>query len=324
MRVLVTGGTGFLGGHLIRDLSGSECQIIALARNMPQGAWPDNVVWCCNNDFQDRDWLSDVLGGIDVVIHAAAYAHQTRETSEEDKQIFQAVNVGLTDQLFSVSQEAGVKQFIYISSIGALTSFSSQIVTEEVDPCPENDYGESKLAAERVLLQKSESESTKITIIRPTLIYGRGNPGNMDRLSSLIDKRIPMPFKSVDAKRTFVYIGNLVSLIKACILNSNAYGEDFIAADSEVVTLEDIVVSLSKAKNVRIKLFYLPRGLWKLLGVFGDVASKMLRRSVGVDSYSVSRLIGSLVCSNVKARSVLGWQPPYTFQQGVRETFENE
>lgn len=320
MRVLVTGGNGFVGKALLRALGAEEHDVIAPVRGTET---PDvgRVRWLPGFDFASDESLHLALEGVATVVHCAAHAHRTRRVTEFDLQQFEAVNVGLSIRLFRAAAGAGVTQFVFISSIGALRGSSDQPVTEQTSPAPSSAYGRSKLLAEEQLCSEAQASDTALTILRPCLVYGRGNPGNMARLSHLVDTGLPLPFGKIDGTRSLVYIGNLVSGILACIGNEKAYGDDFILCDDAAVGLPELVTSIAAAKGRGVKVIAVPLFVLRLLGWVGDVVARLPGGGFGVDSYSVAQLTSSLICSNRKARDVLDWQPAYSVQEGIRETF---
>ncbi len=322
MKIFVTGATGFVGKYILEALDSREHQVLAVTRKKDVVSYK-NVKWLFSSQLDNKQWLNETLFGVDVVIHAAAYAHQTRVTTEEDRKKFITVNKDLTESIFEAAKQQKVKQFIFISTIGAIKSLSNKLITEKTPPEPSNDYGFSKYLAEESLKNSSQQCSTKLTIIRPCLMYGSGNPGNMERLSSLIEKGYPLPFKSIKARRSFLYVKNLVSFIEKALLNPASFGEDFILADDEILTLPEIVVFIAAAKGTSVGLVYFPEWGLKFLGKFGDILSKLMDRPFPIDSYSVTRLIGSLPCSNKKAKELLDWQPPFKFKKAIQETFND-
>ena len=321
MKIFITGATGFVGGHIITSLQKLGHKIYAVSRYQSNPIL-ESVEWLNCKSLKNEEWLSRHLNGIDVVIHLAAYAHQTRNTTEEDRKKFFDVNKSLTTIVYRVSCKLKVRQFIFISSIGAIKSLSESLITEDTCPEPDNDYGESKLQAEQSLRMLEKDCFTKVTIVRPCLVYGFGNPGNMNRLSKLIDTGIPLPFLSINSKRSFLYVHNLTNFIITILLNKNAYGEDFILADEEVLSLPEIIRHMARAKGKKVILFPFPKLGLKIIGKLGDMVSKFLGKSIPFDSYSVNRLIGGLPCSINKSRELLGWNPPYKFKEAIEQTFK--
>ncbi len=321
MNIFLTGATGFIGGSILRSVLSENNTIYAVSRrkdNRPMR----NVKWVICEDLFDLACIEEYMKDIDVVIHAAAFAHQTRKTGAKDYNKFLSINVELTKKVYASACKFNVKHFLFLSSIGAIASQSKVLISETTMPQPDNDYGRSKHLAEIELMEMRKSHETPITIVRPCLVYGEGNPGNMKRLSDLLGLKVPLPFGLVTEKRSFLYIENLIDFLDRALLNEKAFDDDFNVADKEFSTLTEIVREIAKAKNIDVRIFRFPIIGLKVLGVFGDLAS-ILRLRVGFDSYSVNRLIGGLSISIKKSEEKLNWTPPYRFRDAIQMTFGN-
>ena len=150
------------------------------------------------------------LEGIDRVIHLAARAHIITETLSQADLEFQRINVAGTTNLVKQAIASGVKQFVLMSSVGAMATLSDAILTEHSRCCPDTPYGHSKLLAEQALTQLAGSSDMTWTILRPTLVYGAGNPGNMERLLQLVYSGLPLPFRAIHNRRSLLFVRNLV------------------------------------------------------------------------------------------------------------------
>ena len=320
MKILVTGGNGFVGRALVRALHEDGHDVVAPVRRAEP---PDigGVTWLPGFDFDSNGALQQALDDAEAVVHCAAYAHRTRRITDHDREQFETVNVGLSRRLYDAAVTAGVGQFVFISSIGALRAASDEPVTEQTPPAPTSDYGKSKLRAEQQLRSMARSSATELTILRPSLVYGPGNPGNMARLSRLVDTGLPLPFGRIDGTRSLIYIGNLCSAIIACLGNDQAYANDFNICDDEALRLPDLVSAIATAKGRKARLVPVPLFALNLLGRIGDAFAQLPGGGIGIDSYSVAQLTSSLPCSNRKARDVLGWRPPCSVADGLRRTF---
>jgi UDP-glucose 4-epimerase len=139
----------------------------------------------------------------------------------------------------------------------------------------------------------------------------------------LIDRGWPLPFRTIRNRRSFVFVDSVVGMVILCLKNPLAYGEAFIAADDEVLSTAEICRSMAEARGKRIMIWGCPVWLLRLLGKLGDILGILLRRSPGIDSYSVERLVGSLECSNAHAKAILGWSPSGSFHDAIRTVYED-
>ncbi|MFM7474450.1 MAG: NAD-dependent epimerase/dehydratase family protein, partial [Microcystis aeruginosa] len=234
--ILITGARGFIGSYLLPILSQQKFQITAAVRNnLSQSlSTPIKIVKVGNID-EKTNW-QEALQGIDIVIHLAARAHIINETIPNPETEFIKVNTQGTANLVKQSIQAGVKHFIFISSIGAMTTQSDRILTEN-SPChPDSPYGRSKLQAEQALIQIAKDSDMTWTILRPTLVYGLGNLGNMERLMKLIKRGLPLPFGAIKNRRSFVFVGNLVAAIITCLDHPKSANQIFLISDNQAVS----------------------------------------------------------------------------------------
>jgi nucleoside-diphosphate-sugar epimerase len=306
--ILVTGGTGFIGSHLLPALNKQNLQVILAARHHIFDALnPELKVIKIGEINESTDW-TEALKEVDTIIHLAARAHQLNDKSLDPEAEFLRVNCEGTKTLVKAAITSGVKHFIFISSIGAMTTLSEHTLTEE-SPCrPDSPYGRSKLQAEQGLIKLCQNSPMTWTILRPTLVYGAGNPGNMERLMKLIKTGFPLPLGSINNRKSFVYVGNLVDAIITCINHPNAKNQTFIVSDGEDLSTSELIRRLGKALGKSPLLLPVPPELLRL-------ATKLLGKADIGD-----RLLGSLQVDSSKIRQVLDWKPPYTVDQGLQAT----
>ena len=306
--ILVTGGTGFIGGHLLPVLNKQNLHFTSAARHRISYALnPDLKVVKIGEINEITDW-TEALKEIDIVIHLAARAHQLNDQAINPEAEFLRINCEGTKTLVKQAIASGVKHFIFISSIGAMATLSEQILTEE-SPChTDTPYGRSKLQAEKALTELCHDSQMTWTILRPTLVYGSGNPGNMERLIKLVKRGLPLPLGSIHNQKSFLYVGNLVDAIATCIDNPNAKNQTFIISDGEDLSTSDLIRRLGKALDRSPLLLPFPPELLPL-------ATKLLGKADVGD-----RLLGSLQVDSNKIRQTLDWKPPYTVEQGLQTT----
>ncbi|HIK27230.1 MAG: NAD-dependent epimerase/dehydratase family protein [Oscillatoriaceae bacterium SKW80] len=321
--ILITGSTGFIASHLIQFLLKKQLYNIRAAFRTNFSQLSPNVIPIpIGNIDGNTDWI-DALKGTDTVIHLAARAHVLHDSSSYPEAEFFKVNTEGTTNLVRQSIAAGVKHFIFISSIGAIATLSDQILTEN-SPCnPDTPYGRSKLQAEKALIDLASKSSMTWTILRPTLVYGQGNPGNMERLIKLVKQGWPLPFGLVKNRRSFVYVGNLVDAIATCITHPNAKNQIFLVSDRQYLSTPELIRKIAYHLGRPCNLLPVPPRLLKLAGYLGDTVEHLLNRPIPLNSATIERLLGSLAVDSSYIQTTLNWQPPYSIDQGLEQTLRS-
>lgn len=309
MKVLLTGASGFLGGAIIAHLFRQERIVLSCAVRSPiaQVRFPTFSVGdlCAANN-----WSQPLLGQ-KVVIHAAARAHIMKDELADPLSEYRRVNVAGTLNLARQAAAAGIKRFIYISSIkvnGESTPLGKPFLSSDA-PAPEDPYGLSKLEAERGLIQLADT-GMEVVIIRPPLVYGPGVKGNFASMIKLVEKGLPLPLGAIHNKRSLVGIDNLVDLIIRCIDHPAAANQVFLAGDGEDISTTELLRGVGRAMGKPARLIPVPAGLLQ----FG--ATLLGRKAMA------QRLLGSLQVDISKTRELLDWKPPYTVEEGLRRCFE--
>jgi nucleoside-diphosphate-sugar epimerase len=309
MKILVTGATGFIGRRLVPLLLAQGHEVCATVRassdlnRLPSGVRQIGVEACLS---LPEDALSDV----DLVIHLAARAHILNDQACDPEAEFFQVNAQMTANLVQAAIVSGVKQFIFISSIGAMSTLNDAVLTEQTPCRPDTPYGRSKLQAEESLIALASQSPMKWTILRPTLVYGSGNPGNMERLLKLINRRLPLPLGAISNRRSFIYVENLADVIVRSIAHPNAMNQLFLVSDGEDLSTSDLIRRLAASLDCSVPLVSVPP---KLIRIAGRLTGK---------TDAIHRLLGSLAVDSGKVRKSLNWQPPYTVDQGLKATAE--
>lgn len=305
MKVLVTGGTGFLGTALVQTLKSSGHHVILTTRrqeNIEQG------IYNLGDISAETNWLN-LLQGCDTVIHTAGRAHILNDNAQDALAEFRRVNHDATLKLAKDAASCGVNHFIFVSSIGVNgNSTSGTAFTEASPPRPISDYAISKLEAEQSLLKHFADSDMAITIVRPALICGENAPGNIQRLLKLVSKNLPLPFKNVKNKRALVSLDNVVSFINECVVNENSKNQLYLLADEEQPSTEDMINTFATGMGINAKLFSFPKSLLKLL-----------LSAVG-KSGIYDQLFGDLEVDSSKSRQQLHWTPSITLHETMKKT----
>ncbi|WP_017714781.1 NAD-dependent epimerase/dehydratase family protein [Kamptonema formosum] len=317
---LVTGANGFIAHNLMPKLLEKGWFIRASTRdiNYHQPISPDIELTKGGELCGHTDW-TEALQNIDTVFHLAARAHIFNDKSPNPEAEFFTVNTAGTANLVRQSIAAGVKHFIFISSIGAMATLSERPLTEN-SPCqPDTPYGRSKLQAEKALIDLACQSSMTWTILRPTLVYGQGNPGNMERLVKLVSRGLPLPLGLVKNRRSFVYVGNLVEAIATCVTHPNAKNQIFLVTDGQDLSTPELIRKIAHHLGRPCHLLPVPPSLLRFAGYLGDTAEHLLKRPIPLKSSTIDRLLGSLAVDSSHIQTTLNWQPPYTIDQGLSQ-----
>lgn len=306
----MTGVSGFIGARLFSQL---ECyptfQLLGLCRRLPQGEPSSNFK--AIGDLGQED-MSVLLSGQDVLIHAAARPHVMQDELADPLAEYRRVNVDVTLNLARQAAVAGVKRFIFISSIkvNGESTVNGQAYSAYDTPAPEDAYGLSKLEAEQGLMQLAAETKMEVVIIRPPLVYGPGVKGNFASMIKLVEKGLPLPLGGIHNKRSLVGIDNLVDLIIRCIDHPAAANQVFLAGDGDDLSTTELLHGVGKAMGKPARLIPVPAGLLQ----FG--ATLLGKKAMA------QRLLGSLQVDISKTCELLDWKPPYTVEEGLRRCFE--
>lgn len=308
--VLITGAAGFVGRNLCTRLIQDNYSIrgTILCTEAPSKLIVGTEPVPIEPIGLNTDW-AQALTGVDTVIHLAARVHVMQETATDPLLEFRRVNLHGTECLARQAAQAGVKRFVFMSTIGVNGSNSgSKAFTEGDDPRPHNPYSVSKLEAEISLREISAKTGMEVVIVRAPLVYGPGNPGNFLSLLSIIANGIPLPLASVCNLKSFLYVKNLADALAACAIHPSAAGQTYLVSDGEDVSTPELIRRVASALGRPARLFPFPTGLMRF-------AEKMLGNST-----SVEQLVGSLRVDNSKIRRELDWVPPFTMTEGLQET----
>ena len=306
--VLVTGANGFVGKHLCDFLRVRNYRVRSAVRALASAGSPeDEEVVQIGNIDEKTDWR-EALDGADAVVHLAARAHVLDESAADPLAEFRKVNTAGTERLALQAADAGVARLIYISSVKAAADMTKRPSLESDAPTPSDPYGQSKKEAEELLLRIAQQGQIETVIVRPPLVYGPGVGGNFFRLLNVVHKRIPLPLRSIENRRSLVSVYNLCDLIAHCIEHPHAANQVFNVSDDCDMSTPQLLRAIGCAMNRRTFLVPLPstvmRKVFSILGRAEDF----------------DRLFGSLQVSIDKAEEVIEWSPLMSFDEGLKKT----
>ena len=297
MNVLVTGANGFVGSFLCKILTGDGHKVI-------------EVTLETHGDIcGDFDW-TEILNGVDAVVHLAARVHQMSEKSKDPLSDYRRVNTAATLNLARTAQKKGVKHFVFLSSIKVNGEGDSNPYSHESTPHPLDPYSISKFEAEVGLKEISKSGEMIINCIRPPLIYGKGVKANFKKLIYYVEKLYPLPIKGIENKRSFIYVENLVDFIVNTFNLKMKKFNIFLISDGNDLSTFELHKKISDTLQIKNRCFYFPQSLLKILLIILG-----LKRVY-------NRLAGNLMIDSSLAQSF--WNPPFTIDEGLKKTLEKE
>ena len=306
MKTLVTGANGFLGRALCTELISQGLVVLAAVREKPA---IENCTPVVIGDINSATDWSAALSGVDVVVHLAARVHVMNDQAADPLAEFRKVNVQGTLNLARQAVTAGVKRFIFVSSIkvnGEQTPLGQPFTALDT-PNPQDAYGISKYEAEQSLLALAKETGLEVVIIRPPLIYGAGVKANFASMMNVVKHGIPLPLGSIRNKRSFVFIDNLVSLILKCIDHPNAVNQVFLVSDGHDLSTTELLQECAIALGVKARLLPVPQ-------VLIEAGASLL----GKKDFA-QRLCGNLQVDITHTRKLLDWEPHVTVAEGLKE-----
>lgn len=311
--VLVTGANGFVGTAVCRALLEKGRKVCAavrgdIARDAVLTAFPGLPCVSVGDLAPDTDW-TDAVRGCASVVHLAARVHMMSDTAADPLAEFRRVNRDATRRLAESAARAGVRRFVFVSTIkvnGEATSGGG--FTERDPPSPGDPYAISKWESEEAIAELASASGMEYVILRPPLVYGPGVGANFLRVLRAADRRLPLALGSVRNRRSFLYVGNLADAIVTCLEHPVAAGRTYLVADGEEVSTPDLFRRVGAALQRPARLIYVPIFVLRL-------AAMVLGRGA-----ELSRVTGDLVVDASAIRRELGWQPRYTMREGLEAT----
>lgn len=311
-RIMVTGASGFVGSAVCTELISLHYKVRCAVRSV-------SVDYSLNSEIvevpeigPDTDWTY-ALHGVGLVIHLAARVHITRDVAQEPLTAFRYVNVNGTLNLAHQAALAGVKRFVFISSIGVNGSHTGMgnAFSEEDQPQPHNAYALSKWEAEQGLMRISAETGLEVVIIRPPLVYGFNAPGNFGTLMRAVWHGMPLPLGAIQNQRSLVALDNLVDFIITCLTHPDASNQTFLVSDGEDISTTELLKCTASAMGVKARLIPVPATIIQ-------VGAWLLGKSDTAQS-----LCGNLQVDISKVRQLLGWAAPISVKEGLQRAVKN-
>ena len=295
MKIIITGATGFVGKNLSDYLTSQADDVIALSLR--------NKAYQLNSDA-------------DAIIHLAGKAHDTKNTSEESD--YYQINTELTKVLFDKFLQSDIKDFIFFSSVKAAADTVEGVLTEDTEPNPQTAYGKSKLQAEEYLLSKVLPAGKRLIIIRPCMIHGKGNKGNLNLLYKVVKLGIPWILASYDNQRSFITIDNLNFIIYSILHDPKVASGVYNIADDVAISTNELISIIAKAGDKKPKLIRVPKIVIQKVANIGD------EFNLPLNSERLQKLTESYVVSNAKIKQALNIDSlPVSAEQGLLQTIKS-
>jgi len=314
MKILITGVHGFVGSNLVEALK-KEHTIYGLDIISPQ---KDGVRFTFSWDFFDKP---GEIPEVDAIIHLAGKAHDTKNKSAAD--VYFKVNTGLTQKIFDwFLAQPSCKKFVFFSTAKAAADKVDGVLTEDVVPTPVGPYGESKIKAERYILDALESRKDEITdkqvyIFRPCMIHGPGNKGNLNLLYNVVKKGIPYPLGAFENKRTFTSVENICFAVNG-VLTKNVPSGIYNMGDDEALSTNELIEEICKSLGKKAHIWHLPKGLMNGVAKIGGALHLPLNPE------RLRKLTEDYVSSNAKIKKALGVERmPVDARKGLQRTLES-
>ncbi len=310
MKVLITGANGFLGVALLEKFLENQMtfEIVAAVRSNSYD-FKISVNHVVVGDIDETNDWCEVLSNCEVIIHLAARVHVMQDAALDPLAEFRHVNVGGTLNLARQAAAAGVRRFVFVSSVkvnGEATQIGMPFRADGVSE-PLDAYGVSKMEAEKGLRQIAASTGLEVVIIRPPLVYGPGVKANFASMMRCLKRGVPLPLGAINNKRSLVSLGNLVDLILTCVTHSAAANQTFMVSDGEDVSTTELLHRMGQAMGCPARLVPVPENLLR-------VAAGLIGRAD-----MAQRLCNSLQVDISKTRELLGWTPPLTLDEGLAQ-----
>lgn len=311
--ILVSGASGFIGQRLVSRLctDGQACRPLVRI----QGGGASAVV----ADLADRDALTGACSGVASVLHCAGYAHAFSSLSGDASAKHWAVNFEGTRNLVEAAGQAGVKRFVFLSSVKAMAEPGEVCADENFPGLPETAYGQSKLAAEQAVLAAGQRYGMHVVSLRLSMVYGAGGRGNLERMGHLVKSGVFPPLPETGNHRSLVHVDDVVSAIRMVADDDRANGRTYIVAGREAPSGRGLFDALRQAQGLPPCNWSVPASALSMAAKLGDGLEKLAGRRLPLDSEVVDRLLKSAWYSPARIERELGWRAKVSLMDGLSE-----
>ena len=312
---LVSGASGFIGGRLVRRIRAGQGECLALSRN------PDQRPGTVAADLSDMPALVAACAGVRRVFHCAGHAHAFASRSGADDTLHWSVNFEGTRNLVQAAGQAGVKRFVFLSSVKAIAEPGGACADEDYPGEPETAYGQAKRAAEEAVLAAGQRYGMHVVNLRLAMVYGSGGRGNLERMGRLVQRGLFPPLPETGNHRSMVHVDEVVAAMLLVADDDRANRRTYIVASPEAPSGRELFDALRLALGKGRCGWAVPEMALRLTACLGDVLEAIMRRRLPLDSEVLERLLGSAWYSPVRIERELGWRARVLLAEGLREMF---
>jgi len=304
-----TGASGFIGHALCSQLSERGWHLKALLRRPTSGPWHETVIGDLENFNHDH-----IMDGIDTVFHLAGKAHALSKTRRDDGEYFQ-INTEGTRKLLEAAKEAGVRRFVFFSSVKAINEGSADCLNETSVCLPETPYGKSKLEGEHLVLKGKYVPEP--VVLRLTMVYGPAMKGNLPRMIDAIAKGRFPPIPEFANQRSMVHVDDVVHAALLAAVKPAAVGQTYIVTDGQTYSTRQLYEWIYETLGKSVPRWRIPKAVFQGLARLGDVIGKIRGRRFFYDSDTLNKLAGSTWYSSQKIKQELGYHAKYQFRDSL-------
>ena len=312
--ILISGASGFIGGRLLRELSAVGILCRSLIRT--KTAHENELV----ASLSDKGKLLEACAGVDRVFHCAGHAHAFASLSRTDDALHWIVNFEGTCNIVEAAAKAGVRQFIFLSSVKAMADPGTSCATEDFPGAPETAYGLSKLAAEQHVLAIGKQYGMHVVNLRLAMVYGAGGHGNLERMAKLVRRGWFPPLPETGNHRSLIHVNDVVAAMRLVAEDTRANGQTYIVASPESPSGRGLYDALRLALGKPKCEWAVPASLLRVAAIGGDALELLTRKRMPFDNEVIDRLFGSAWYSPARIERELGWRAQVSLDEGLRES----
>ena len=300
--IFVSGASGFIGRSLCRELRAQNKSVRAGIRHATTGPWDEAVVF----DLSSNTYPDGIMVGIDTIFHLAGKAHSLADTQQDEHQYF-CINTEGTRKLLAAAKKAGVRHFVFVSSVKAIDEGGVEIRNETSDCLPTTPYGKSKLAAERLVINGGYVPAP--VVLRLGMVYGCSHKGNLPRMVEAIAKGCFPPLPEFDNRRSMVHVEDVVQALLLAGAKQAAVDQTYIVTDGQPISTRKLFESICAALRKPVPTWTIPVAVLRALAMVGDGIGRIRGRRFLFDSEALDKLTESAFYSSTKIQEELGFRP---------------